>query len=276
MEQRDSEEIVRKYYNTRQHIEAYRNTGLIVCEQQIFDMFLRPTDRVLDIGCFVGRVSFALAKRCGFVLGVDIAEDGIMQAREKKRAEGFENCDFQIASAQELPADDGSFDVTLLAYNSLECMPGKKQRESALAECFRVLKPGGHAVLSVHNRWHSRYLRVLAVYDTVRLIYRLHHRLGSMLLRQLQKHWTFLHPDMLTHERHTIFEQMAGSVAVCPVYFYSRSEIKRQLRSMGFRDIRIFQIDAQDPYTQQGRSAAVRSRPRPSFFVPGYYIVATK
>jgi len=62
---------------------------------------LRPTDRVLDVGCGCGRPSRLAARSAASVLGVDVDEAMIARARE--RSAGIPNLRYELADAQVTP-----------------------------------------------------------------------------------------------------------------------------------------------------------------------------
>ncbi len=101
---------------------------------------LKSGGNFLDLGCGTGfAVHYAaeLLKGQGNFVGIDISEGMIAKAREN--AAGIENIRFYRASSEELPLENDYFDA-IICTNSFHhyLNPGK-----ALAEVFRVLKPGG-------------------------------------------------------------------------------------------------------------------------------------
>jgi ubiquinone/menaquinone biosynthesis C-methylase UbiE len=101
--------------------------------------------RVLDVGCGTGVLSRALAGRAsgGSVLGIDAAPALLARARELSRdAPGLR---FVEGDARALPLEDASADAVFLD-STLSHVPGP---ERAVAEAFRVLRPGG--VLAVFD-----------------------------------------------------------------------------------------------------------------------------
>lgn len=101
---------------------------------------------VLDVAGGTGDVTFALAraKHPQRILCTDLVPEMLDVAREhyaKGKGDGV-NISFETADAQNLPYADASFDVLTVAYG-LRNMP---ERERALAEMKRVLKPGGTLV----------------------------------------------------------------------------------------------------------------------------------
>lgn len=95
--------------------------------------------RVLEVGCGTGAVARALARWPSVteVVGIDPSPVFLAKARELGKA--LTNVSFREADGRSLPFEDTSFDVVV--YHTTLChLPGP---ERALAEGFRVLRPGG-------------------------------------------------------------------------------------------------------------------------------------
>ena len=98
-----------------------------------------PRAHVLEVGCGTGvltRVLAALAE-VDTVVGVDLAPSLLEKARE--RAADLPGIRFEQADARSLPFADESFDVAVFD-STLSHVP---EPDRALAEAFRVLRPGG-------------------------------------------------------------------------------------------------------------------------------------
>ncbi len=106
---------------------------------------LQPGLLILDVGCGVGTTSLRLAEDVDAeVLGFSTSAAGIAIAQ--RRREGHvaqDRVQFVVADAIDNQLDAEGFDRVLLL-ESLHMMPDK---EAVMAECFRVLKPGGRLVL---------------------------------------------------------------------------------------------------------------------------------
>ena len=100
----------------------------------------------LDIGCGEGHNSRLVAKRGARMVGIDISENFVRHATETERDEP-PGIRYERASAVDLPFDDAGFDFTV-AFMSLMDMPEVKL---ALAEAFRVLRPGGFLQFSIEH-----------------------------------------------------------------------------------------------------------------------------
>ena len=102
----------------------------------------RGDETLLDVGCGNGRVARLLAERVGEVRAVDV-----VGSPEWAEDDGVA---FQVADGEELPFEDGSFDL-LHSKDSLHHMAAP---ERALAEYRRVLRPGGTALIVEANRYN--------------------------------------------------------------------------------------------------------------------------
>lgn len=112
---------------------------------------IRPGDRVLDVACGTGLVTFRAAEivgSTGQVTGVDISGQMIESARQRAAELGFSHVAFERSSAEELPFERATFDVALCALG-LMYVPDPAL---AAAQMHRILKPGGSAAAAVWGR----------------------------------------------------------------------------------------------------------------------------
>ena len=107
---------------------------------------LRPGDRVLDIACGTGIVARTAARRLGSsgrVVGLDLSAPMLATATAAAAGEGV-FVEWREGSAVKLPLVAAAFDVAF-CQQGLQFFP---DRGAALREMYRVLAPGGRAVLS--------------------------------------------------------------------------------------------------------------------------------
>jgi arsenite methyltransferase len=109
-----------------------------------------PGEKVIELGCGPGFYSCALAARFREidVLGVDRSPKQLSWAREKRDHLGLNNCRFKSDNVLELSHPEDSFDV-LIASRLFTVLPSRRQ---AVAEMFRVLRPGGRCFIA-EPRW---------------------------------------------------------------------------------------------------------------------------
>jgi SAM-dependent methyltransferase len=120
--------------------------------------------RILDTGCGLGMYVRALRQFSDDVYGIDVDPDKIAQA-------SCELPNLQVAPAEQLPFEDGFFDVVL----SHEVWEHVKDDHAAAREAVRVLRRGGRLVAFAPNRlWlfetHGVYWRSVYHFGNIPLV----------------------------------------------------------------------------------------------------------
>jgi len=109
--------------------------------------------KVLDIGSGSGETVLAIAEKLGSkgkAVGIDFSPEGIKLARENAKKRGLEGiAEFHQANAVELPFPENSFDAVMS--ECVVCLIQDKQ--NALSEKVRVLKPGGRVIMHDVVTW---------------------------------------------------------------------------------------------------------------------------
>ena len=100
----------------------------------------RPNPRLLDCGCGTGS-NMKMLSEFGETFGFDLTWNGLAFARAQGRA------DIAQASIGAIPFVTGHFDL-VTSFDVFQCLPDPVERDAA-REMWRVLKPGGHAILNV-------------------------------------------------------------------------------------------------------------------------------
>ena len=156
-------------------------------EQTLKKLSVKPGEKILDVGCGVGFLSYEIAlltRDYGKVYGIDKNSDMIRHA--KKRCERLRNTEFSEASANDLPFTEDSFDAAcctqvLLYVNNVD---------QALLEIKRILKPTGRIII-VETDWRGVVLnsdydsitrKIFSAWDATVPSPNLPVRLGSLLL----------------------------------------------------------------------------------------------
>jgi ubiquinone/menaquinone biosynthesis C-methylase UbiE len=115
--------------------------------------------RVLDVAAGTGNSALAAARRGACVTATDIVPGALETASRRAAAEGLE-LDVRVAEAQELPFEDGTFDVVLSTFGA---MYAPDQHRTA-SELVRVCRPGGRIAMAnwTPDGLVARLQRVLA------------------------------------------------------------------------------------------------------------------
>ena len=116
---------------------------------------LRAGERVLDMGCGLGRHAFEMYRRGADVVALDQNADELATVgewfaamREEGTVPAGAEADVKEGDALELPFPDGEFD-RVVASEVLEHIPDD---DGAISELVRVLRPGGTIAVTV-PRW---------------------------------------------------------------------------------------------------------------------------
>lgn len=108
---------------------------------------VRPGHTVLDLAGGTGDVARLLAPRIGArgkIVVADINEAMLERGRRRLADQGIVgNVEFVLADAQSLPFPDHSFDAVIIAFG----LRNVTDKDAALGEMHRVLRPGGCAVV---------------------------------------------------------------------------------------------------------------------------------
>ena len=105
-----------------------------------------PPENVIDVGCGIGGSTLHLAEKFGCnATGITLSPVQASRAKERAKEAGLDGkVNFEVANALDLPFADDTFDL-VWSLESGEHMPDKAK---FLAECYRVLKPGGKMIFA--------------------------------------------------------------------------------------------------------------------------------
>ncbi len=136
--------------------KAYSTPDMVGQRAVVLDLLdLKPGECVIDIGCGPGFLCESMADKvgpAGSVLGIDISPDLIALCQDRNPPVHLR---YAEEDALNLASDGGSFDVAVCTQVA-EYIP---DTAGILAEMFRVLRPGGRALIMATDwncvGWHS-------------------------------------------------------------------------------------------------------------------------
>lgn len=107
--------------------------------------------QVLEVAPGPGFLAIELAKRGFVVTGVELSEDFVAIEEKNAKEEGV-SVEFKQGNASELPLPDSKFDVVVCS----AAFKNFSKPLKALEEMYRVLKPGGIALILDMNRENTK------------------------------------------------------------------------------------------------------------------------
>jgi SAM-dependent methyltransferase len=133
----------REVYSHGHHDSVLRSHGRRTAENSAAYLlpWLKPDDRLLDVGVGPGTITVDLAKRLtnGWVVGIDSAPTAV-STTQKLAAEGdLSNLSVSVGDVYDLEFPDASFDVV----HANQLLQHLRDPVAALREMRRVCRPGG-------------------------------------------------------------------------------------------------------------------------------------
>jgi ubiquinone/menaquinone biosynthesis C-methylase UbiE len=146
-------EVVDSFGHEWERFSKFDPEEIDMLGSQYFDIVgaqvLSPSARCLDVGCGSGRWTSFVAPRVGSVDAVDPSSAVFVAARA---CAGLSNVRVAMASADELPFDDASFDFIF----SLGVLHHVPDTAKALNAVVRKAKPGGHVLIYLYYALDGR------------------------------------------------------------------------------------------------------------------------
>jgi ubiquinone/menaquinone biosynthesis C-methylase UbiE/DNA-binding MarR family transcriptional regulator len=118
---------------------------------------LLPPMVIADLGAGEGTFSQLLARRSKKVIAVDNSEKMVEYGRELARKHGVKNLEYRKGDLEGVPIRDATVDLAFFS----QALHHAQHPERAVAEAWRILKPGGRIVvldLLRHNYEEAREL----------------------------------------------------------------------------------------------------------------------
>jgi len=110
---------------------------------------------LLDLGSGPGSLLVEVKRLCpeARVIGVDPSEHMLEIARRNAESAGFPGIETVKGSAERIPVDSATADLVVSQYSLHDWSDPQK----GLSEIFRILKPGGNAVITDWNKSYPKW-----------------------------------------------------------------------------------------------------------------------
>ncbi|MDR3703256.1 MAG: metalloregulator ArsR/SmtB family transcription factor [Candidatus Sulfopaludibacter sp.] len=116
---------------------------------------LMPPLVIADLGAGEGTISQLMAQRAKKVIAVDNSEKMVEFGSELARTHGIGNLEYRLGDIEDVPIRTGTVDLAFLS----QALHHASHPERALAEAWRILKPGGRVTILDLNRHHFEEAR---------------------------------------------------------------------------------------------------------------------
>jgi ubiquinone/menaquinone biosynthesis C-methylase UbiE/biotin operon repressor len=116
---------------------------------------LMPPMVIADLGAGEGTISQLMAQRAKRVIAVDNSEKMVEFGSELARKHGIGNLEFRLGDLEDVPIRAGTVDVAFLS----QALHHAVHPDRAIAEAWRILKPGGKIAVLDLNRHHFEEAR---------------------------------------------------------------------------------------------------------------------
>ncbi len=180
-----------------------------------FVRMMRPSEhkRLLDVAGGTGDISFRYRAKAGADaqitvsdLNAEMLKVGQKRAIDRGYVQGFE---WVEANAEKLPFDDNSYDLYSISFG----LRNVTHIDDALAEAFRVLRPGGQFFCLEFSQVSDPLLR------------RLYDRYSFSVIPKMG--------ELVAHDRES-YQYLAESIRQFP----TRAQLKRRLEQAGFEMVK--------------------------------------
>jgi len=104
---------------------------------------LMPPMVIADLGAGEGAFSLLLAQRAKQVIAVDTSARMVEVGRQQAKRQGVKNVDYRLGDMEEVPIDDAAVDLVFFSQSLHHAL----HPERAVAEAWRILKPGGRIAI---------------------------------------------------------------------------------------------------------------------------------
>jgi ArsR family transcriptional regulator len=116
---------------------------------------LMPPMVIADLGAGEGTISQLMSQRAKKVIAIDNSEKMVEFGSELARTHGIANLEYRLGDIEDVPIRSGTIDLAFLS----QALHHAPHPEKAIAEAWRILKPGGRVAVLDLNRHHFEEAR---------------------------------------------------------------------------------------------------------------------
>ena len=179
---------------------------------------LHKTDRILDLAGGTGDLAIRIMQFVAPEQPMTLADSSsqmLQQARKRLMNQGLiGKVQLEQVSAENMPFTDACFDKIIIGFG----FRNFTDKNQALSECFRVLKPGGKLLILEFSQLRNRHMR--KVYDLYS--YHLLPKLGKWLVQDEQS-YQYLVESIRRHPAQEAVVQLLQDAGFVEAQYYNMS-----------------------------------------------------
>ena len=116
---------------------------------------LMPPLVIADLGAGEGTISQLMAQKAKKVIAIDNSEKMVEFGAELAKKHGIANLEYRLGDLEDVPIRSGTVDLAFLS----QALHHARHPDKAVAEAWRILKPGGRIAILDLNRHHFEEAR---------------------------------------------------------------------------------------------------------------------
>ena len=152
----------KKFYEDYDHFR-YKTEGHIIDELNKIDLQNKKT---LEIGLGQGADSMQLINRGVLYNGIDLTDESVRRVKERFQLFNKPYLEVKVANAEQIPYPDNYFDI-VYTHGVIHHSPSIQK---IAEEIYRVLKPGGQAVIMLYHKNSFNYYISINILRRVGLV----------------------------------------------------------------------------------------------------------
>ena len=122
-------------------------------------------EKVLEVGVGMGTDLIEYSKNGSKVFGIDLGPDQIQLSKEMFETLDLPFEDLKVASVENLPYEENFFDL-VYSFGVIHHTPNIND---AVKEIYRVLKPGGRAIIMIYSRGWKHYIKRCFIHGILKM-----------------------------------------------------------------------------------------------------------
>lgn len=143
-----------------QYDQYFENHPLFAVDNAILnDVFSKPdsAEVIADFGCGTARALLPQVERGYRGVGIDLSWAMLRRVKDSAAQLNLDVECIQANLVQMQAISDDAFDHGICLFSTLGMIKGRENRQTALKEMARVIRPQGQFVLHIHNYWYNLF-----------------------------------------------------------------------------------------------------------------------